>query len=59
MVALSFNTDKHFGASSYSVPADEHTIMNELLVNGPLEAAFAVYEGPLTCFFAHTHRLQQ
>lgn len=36
--------DKHFGAKSYSVKRDESHIMQELFDNGPVEAAFTVYE---------------
>jgi cathepsin B len=39
-----FNRDKTFGSSSYSVGKSEKEIMHELMVNGPAEAAFTVYE---------------
>jgi len=37
-------TDKHFGATSYSVPSDVTSIQQEIMTNGPVEAAFTVYE---------------
>jgi len=39
--------DKHFGASSYSVDSEED-IQTEIMTNGPVEAAFTVYEDFLT-----------
>lgn len=39
---LSYNKDKHYGKSSYSVEG-ETEIMKELYTNGPVEAAFTVY----------------
>ncbi len=36
--------DKHFGASSYSVPSDEASIKAEIFAHGPVEAAYTVYE---------------
>ncbi|XP_076012041.1 cathepsin B [Genypterus blacodes] len=36
--------DKHFGKSSYSVPAEQEQIQLELFQNGPVEAAFTVFE---------------
>lgn len=35
--------DKHFGASVYSVRADQKQIETEIFNNGPVEAAFTVY----------------
>jgi len=35
---------KHFGSSSYSVPGRVADIQNELMKNGPAEAAFTVYQ---------------
>lgn len=32
------------GKQSYNVPSDEKQIMQELYKNGPVEAAFTVYE---------------
>jgi cathepsin B len=39
-----YTTDKQFGASAYSVPADVSKIQTEIMTNGPVEAAFTVYE---------------
>lgn len=36
--------DKNHGASAYSVPADVARIQTEIQTNGPVEAAFSVYE---------------
>lgn len=41
---VDFKTDKHFGDKSYSVKRDETHIQQELYQNGPVEAAFTVYE---------------
>jgi cathepsin B len=41
---VDFKTDKHFGASSYSVGRHEDQIRLELFKNGPVEGAFTVYE---------------
>lgn len=38
-----FQADKEFG-SAYSVSADEHKIMQEIVQNGPVGAAFSVYD---------------
>nr|XP_014425373.2 cathepsin B [Pelodiscus sinensis] len=40
----SYETDKHFGATSYNVPRSEKEIMAEIYKNGPVEGAFSVYE---------------
>lgn len=32
------------GHKSYNVPSDQQQIMTELFTNGPVEAAFTVYE---------------
>lgn len=32
------------GKTSYSVPSNQNAIMQELFKNGPVEAAFTVYE---------------
>ena len=42
--SVPFNKDKTFGLSSYHVRSTEREIMNELMTNGPAEAAFTVYE---------------
>ncbi|KAK6297506.1 hypothetical protein J4Q44_G00320890 [Coregonus suidteri] len=40
----SYVKDKRFGKQTYSVPSKEQQIMTELYKNGPVEAAFSVYE---------------
>lgn len=40
---LNYETDKRYG-SAYSVAANERAIMNEIFKNGPVSAAFTVYE---------------
>ncbi|XP_061563160.1 cathepsin B-like [Cololabis saira] len=42
--SLSYPKDKHFGKRSYSIPSQQEQIMTELYKNGPVEAAFSVYE---------------
>jgi cathepsin B len=39
-----FKADKHFGKNSYSVKRNEDQIRLEIYKNGPVEAAFTVYE---------------
>ncbi|CAG5132184.1 unnamed protein product [Candidula unifasciata] len=39
---VSYSKDKHYGSDSYSVRGEEN-IMQELVQNGPVEAAFNVY----------------
>ncbi|XP_015685953.1 cathepsin B-like, partial [Protobothrops mucrosquamatus] len=39
----SYQNDKHYGMTSYSVPGSEKEIMAEIYKNGPVEAAFTVY----------------
>jgi len=39
-----WSSDKHFGASSYSVNSDQLSIQQEIMTNGPVEGAFTVYE---------------
>ncbi|XP_076438146.1 cathepsin B-like [Babylonia areolata] len=54
--AKSFDEDKHYGKSSYSLP-DETAMMEELVTNGPIEAAFTVYSDFLqykTGVYRHT-----
>jgi cathepsin B len=34
----------HFGSSAYQLPTDPTSIMTEIMTNGPVEAAFTVYE---------------
>ncbi|KAK1805481.1 hypothetical protein P4O66_019780, partial [Electrophorus voltai] len=40
----SYAEDRHFGQRSYSIPSDPQQIMAEIYKNGPVEAAFSVYE---------------
>lgn len=40
----SFNNDKHFASSYYSLPKDEAFIRKEIYNHGPVECAFRVYE---------------
>jgi cathepsin B len=39
-----FNEDKSYGLRPETLPSDEKIIMEELMTNGPAEAAFTVYE---------------
>ena len=39
----SFDQDKHYGESSYSVSSSVEKIQTEIMNNGPVEAAFDVY----------------
>ena len=41
---ISFAQDKTYAKDSYTVGSSEKEIMNELMTNGPAEAAFTVYE---------------
>ncbi|XP_030627217.1 cathepsin B-like [Chanos chanos] len=41
---LSYPKDKHFGKTAYGIPSNEQQIMAEIYKNGPVEAAFTVYE---------------
>jgi len=41
-------TDKHFGSSSYGVPARVADIQKEIEAHGPVEASFSVYQDFLT-----------
>lgn len=36
--------DKHFGSKAYGVNSDQSSIQKEIMTNGPVEAAFTVYE---------------
>ncbi|XP_074656001.1 cathepsin B-like isoform X1 [Tubulanus polymorphus] len=38
-----YRKDKHFGATVYSIQSEPQQIMNEIMTNGPVEAAFTVY----------------
>lgn len=39
----SYQKDKHYGDTSYSVPSSEQEIMAEIYKNGPVEGAFLVF----------------
>lgn len=39
-----YSKDKHFGAKAYSIGNNEEDIRKEIYTNGPVEAAFTVYE---------------
>jgi len=41
--AVPFKTDKHVFATSYSIGSDAAQIQQEIMTNGPVEAAFDVY----------------
>jgi len=43
-----YNKDKHFASSAYGVDSDESAIRSEIYANGPVSAAFDVYEDFLT-----------
>jgi len=40
---VTYNNDKHYGATNYGVSNDEKQIMTEIMNFGPVEAAFTVY----------------
>lgn len=44
----SYKEDLTFAASAYSVASNENAIKTEIMKNGPVEAAFSVYEDFLT-----------
>jgi len=39
-----WKTDKHFGATSYSISSKVTSIQTEIMTNGPVEGAFTVFE---------------
>jgi len=41
---VTYPKDKHYGQKAYSIESDEDSIRKELMTNGPVEAAFTVYE---------------
>jgi cathepsin B len=41
---FTWSTDKNFGASAYSVGSSQDAIMSEIMKNGPVQAAFTVFE---------------
>ncbi|XP_064596982.1 cathepsin B-like [Liolophura sinensis] len=38
-----YNSDKHYGTSAYSIKREVTQIQTEIMTNGPVEAAFTVY----------------
>lgn len=46
--SATYDKDLRFGATSYSVDANEQAIMTEIFNHGPVEAAFTVYNDFLT-----------
>ena len=40
---VSYSDDKHFGAIVYTVSSNPNEIAQEIMTNGPVEAAFTVY----------------
>lgn len=40
---LSWSADKHYALSGYSVPSDVASIQKEIMLYGPVQAAFSVY----------------
>lgn len=43
-----YHDDKHFGKSAYKIDGNEADMRQEIMTNGPIEAAFMVYEDFLT-----------
>lgn len=39
-----YNDDKHYGRKAYSLTSNPEHIMKDIMVNGPVEADFSVYE---------------
>merc|ERR1711963_216660 len=55
---MSFEEDKHYGRDTYDVRRSEQHIMEEIQTNGPVEAAFTVYEdfpSYRSGVYEHTH----
>lgn len=42
--SVSFEDDKHYGVSAYSVSGMVSKIQTEIMTNGPVEGTFTVYE---------------
>ena len=40
---ISYNNDKHYGASSYGIGSEVSQIQKEIMTHGPVEGAFTVY----------------
>lgn len=45
---VSYEEDKHFGKTSYSISKNVDHIRQDILENGPVEGAFTVYEDLLS-----------
>ena len=45
---ISYEEDKHHGESSHHISSNPDAIATEIMTNGPVEAAFTVYEDFLT-----------
>ncbi|KAL3284731.1 hypothetical protein HHI36_018876 [Cryptolaemus montrouzieri] len=45
---VAYSKDKKFGKTAYSLSSDQNGIQKELYTNGPVEAAFTVYEDLLS-----------
>lgn len=41
--SISYDKDKHYGKSSYSISNDVEKIQTEIMTNGPVESTFDVY----------------
>ncbi|KAJ8932425.1 hypothetical protein NQ314_014682 [Rhamnusium bicolor] len=41
---IAYAQDKHYGKNSYSISLNVNQIQTEIMTNGPVEAAFSVYE---------------
>lgn len=41
--SVPYESDLHHGSKAYSIPKDPEQIMQEIMTNGPVEAAFTVY----------------
>lgn len=39
-----YKKDRHFGTKAYSITEDVQQIQKEIMTNGPVEAAFTVYQ---------------
>ena len=46
-----YDEDKTFGSKSYSVKRDVKQIQMELMTNGPVEAAFTVFEVSMVSYY--------
>lgn len=41
---IPYTKDRHFGKKSYSISSKVEQIQKEIMMNGPVEGAFSVYE---------------